>query len=318
VRAVLIREFGGPEVLELAELDEPKAAPDEALIAVKLAGVNFADTHRRTGSYIGGATLPLIPGSEVVGVRTDTGERVVAYCGSGGYAERVAVPLERVFPVPDGVDDLSALALLVQGCTAWHLYNTSAPVRAGETVVVHSALGGVGSLALQLARPFGAGRVIATASNAEKLALARELLGADAAILGHAEGLTERLLEANGGRPVDVIFDVAGGAVFDASRAALARFGRIVTYGISSGEPNELRTSHLLRNSHTIASFWLTNCLEHPEMLAEAVTDLFERVGAGTLKVISGGIYPLKQAARAHIDLAARQTTGKLAVDVTR
>lgn len=317
MRAVLIREFGGPEVLELAELDEPEAAPGEALIAVKLAGVNFADTHRRSGSYIGGATLPLIPGSEVVGVRTDTGERVVAYCGSGGYAERVAVPLELAFPVPDGVDDLSALALLVQGCTAWHLYNTSAPLRAGETVVVHSALGGVGSLALQLAHQFGAGSVIATASNAEKLALAREL-GADAAILGHAEGLTERLLEANGGRPVDVIFDVAGGAVFDASRAALARFGRLVTYGISSGEPNELRTSHLLRSSHTIASFWLTNCLERPEMLAEALADLLERVGAGTLKVLSGGVYPLEEAARAHIDLAKRRTTGKLAVDVTR
>jgi NADPH:quinone reductase len=314
---VVIHEFGGPEVLKLAELDPPEPGPDEILIAVTLAGVNFADTHRRSGSYIGGATLPLTPGSEVVGVRVDTGERVVAYCASGGYAEHVAVPENLVFAVPDAVDDATALALLVQGCTAWHLYKTAAQLRPGESVAVHSAAGGVGSLALQLGRAFGATRVIATASSQEKLALAKEL-GADAAVLGQADGLTGRLLEANAGRPLDVILDAAGGAVFEASRAALAPFGRIVAYGISSSEPNELRTSDLLRRSHAVVGFWLTHSIERPAMLAQALADLFERAAAGELRVLIGGIYPLSEAARAHADLAARATTGKLALDVTR
>ena len=314
---MVIHEFGGPEVLKLADLDPPEPGRDEILIAVTLAGVNFADTHRRSGSYIGGATLPLTPGSEVVGVREDTGERVVAYCASGGYAEHVAVPENLVFPVPDAVDDATALALLVQGCTAWHLYKTAAQLRRGESVAVHSAAGGVGSLALQLGRAFGAGRVIATASSQEKLALAKEL-GADAAVLGQADGLTERLLEANAGRPLDVILDAAGGTVFDASRAALAPFGRIVAYGISSSEPNALRTSDLLRRSHAVVGFWLAHSIERPAMLARALADLFERVAAGELRVLIGGIYPLGDAARAHADLAARTTSGKLALDVTR
>ncbi len=316
VRAVLIREFGGPEVLEAAEVQAPAAGPAELLISVRLAGVNFADTHRRGGSYIGGATLPAIPGSEVVGVRLDTGERVLAYCGAGGYAEQVTAARELVFPIPDGVEDAVALALLIQGCTAWHLYRTAAHLQPGESVVVHSAAGGVGSLALQLAHPFGAARVIATASSEPKLALAREL-GADAAVLGGAEGLAERLLEANAGDPLDVILDAAGGAVFSASRAALAPFGRIVAYGISSSEPNELRTSSLLRTSHGVVGFWITHCIERPGMLAVALADLFERVAAGALRPLIGGVYPLAEAAQAHVDLAARATTGKLAIDVT-
>jgi NADPH2:quinone reductase len=159
--------------------------------------------------------------------------------------------------------------------------------------------------------------VIATASSQEKLALAKEL-GADAAVLGQADGLTGRLLEANAGRPLDVILDAAGGDVFAASRAALAPFGRIVAYGISSSEPNELRTSDLLRRSHAVVGFWLTHSIERPAMLAQALADLFERAAAGELRVLIGGIYPLSEAARAHADLAARATTGKLALDVTR
>ena len=314
---MVIHEFGGPEVLKLAQLDPPEPGPNETRIAVTLAGVNFADTHRRSGSYIGGATLPLTPGSEVVGVREDSGERVVAYCASGGYAEYVAVPENLVFPVPDAVEDATALALLVQGCTAWHLYRTAAQLRPGESVAVHSATGGVGSLALQLGRAFGAARVIATASSPEKLARAKEL-GADAAVLGQVDGLTGRLLEANAGRPLDVILDAAGGAVFEASRAALAPFGRIVAYGISSREPNELRTSDLLRSSHAVVGFWLTHSIERPAMLARALEDLFERTTAGELRVLIGGIYPLSEAARAHADLADRKTSGKLALDVTR
>jgi len=237
MRAIQISEFGGPEVLELVELPQPEPGADELLIRVSRAGLNFADTHTRTNSYVRKATLPLIPGGEVAGVREDTGERVVALTGDGGYAEYAVAPRELVFAIPDGLDDGTALAIVIQGTTAWHLYRTAARVGDGESVVVHSAAGGVGSLAVQLGRALGAGRVIATASSAEKLALALEL-GADVAVDSAPDGLSERLREANEGEPVDVVFDMAGGAAFDASYGALAHFGRIVVCGIATQEPN--------------------------------------------------------------------------------
>src|ERR1700722_1267340 len=239
MRAIQMTEFGGPEVLELAELPTPRPGPDEVLIRVARAGLNFADTHTRTNSYVQKATLPLVPGGEVAGVREDTGERVVALTGSGGYAQFAIAPAGRVFPVPDGLDDGTALAMIVQGTTAWHLYRTAGRVAGGEAVVVHSGAGGVGSLAVQLGHQLGAGRVIATASTEEKRALTLEL-GADVALDPASEGLTERLLEANDGAGVDVIFEMSGGEVFDASYRALAPFGRIVAYGIATNEANEV------------------------------------------------------------------------------
>ncbi len=314
MRAIQMTEFGGPEVLRLAELPTPRPGPGQTLIRVTRAGLNFADTHTRTNSYVQKATLPLVPGGEVAGVREDTGERVVALVGSGGYAEYAIAPTERVFAIPDAVDDGTALALIIQGTTAWHLYRTAARVQAGESVVVHGAAGGVGSIAVQLGRPLGAGRVIATATSAEKRALALEL-GADVAIDPAPEGLTERLTEANGASELDVVFDMSGGAVFDASYGALAPFGRIVVCGIATGEPNEVRTGSLLRHSRAVVGFYLFHCLRRPGMFAQALSDLFARAASGELRAIIGGTYPLEQAAQAQIDLRERRTTGKLLLD---
>jgi NADPH2:quinone reductase len=247
-------------------------------------------------------------------VREDTGERVVALVGTGGYAEYAIAPEDLVFPIPDGLDDGVALAMIVQGTTAWHLYRTAGRVAAGESVVVHGAAGGVGSLALQLGRPLGAGRVIATASSEEKRALALEL-GADVAIDPAAEGLTERLIEANEGRPVDVVFEMSGGEVFEASYRALAPFGRIVAYGIATNQANEVSTGSLLRHSRAVVGFYLFHCLEHPAMFTDALSELFERAARGELKAVLGQTYPLGQAAQAQIDLRARRTTGKLLLD---
>ncbi len=307
-------QYGGPEVLELVELPVPEPADGEVLVRVTRAGLNFADTHRRTNTYLAKDALPLVPGTEVAGVRDDTGERVVALCGSGGYAEYATAPGALTFPIPDGVDDETALALVLQGLTAWHLYRTSGRVAPGESVVVHSAAGGVGSLAVQLGRPMGAGRVIATASTDEKRALALEL-GADAAVDAAADGLTERLTEANLGKPVDVVFEMAGGAVFDASLAALAPFGRLVIYGIASGEGNTVRSGSLMRHSRAVVGFWFTHCLGRPAMIDDALADLFERVRRGELRVVTGPAYPLEQAGQAQTDLAARRTTGKVTLD---
>ena len=314
MRAIQMTEFGGPEVLRLADLPVPEPGPDEVLIRVSRAGLNFADTHTRTNSYVQRATLPLVPGGEVAGVRQDTGERVVALVGSGGYAEYALAPSDRVFPVPDGLDDGSALAMLIQGTTAWHLYRTAARVTDGESVVVHGAAGGVGSLAVQLGHPMGAGRVIATASSESKRALALEL-GADVAIDPAPERLLERLLEANGGAPVDVVFEMSGGEVFEQSYRALAPFGRIVAYGIATNEANEVSTGSLLRHSRSVVGFYLFHCLERDDMFAQALSDLFARAAAGELKAIVGATYPLEQAARAQIDLRERRTTGKLLLD---
>lgn len=314
MRAIQMTEFGGPEVLKLTELPTPVPPAGHALIEVTRAGMNFADTHQRTNSYVQKATLPLVPGGEVAGTLQETGERVVALVGTGGYAEYATAPREHIFPIPDGLDDGTALALVIQGTTAWHLYRSAGRVADGESVVVHSAAGGVGSIATQLGHQMGGGRVIATASSEEKRALALQL-GADVAIDASPEGLTERLIEANEGRPLDVIFETAGGAVFDASYKALAPYGRIVAYGISTNESNKVSTGSLLRHSRSVIGFYLFHCFERPAMFAEALADLFARVLSGELKAILGQTYPLEQVAQAQIDLRARRTTGKLLID---
>jgi NADPH:quinone reductase len=325
VRAIRISEWGGPQVLELVE-DAPLPEPDEHQVLVRVtgAGINFADTHARENTYLARYELPLTPGAEIAGIverdggGLQAGQRVVALVGTGGYAEYAAAPATTTFPIPDGVSDATALALLLQGLTAWHLYRTSARLAPGESVVVHAAAGGVGSLAVQLARPLGAGRVIATASNEEKRALALEL-GADAAVDVTREDLEEALIEANLGERVDVVLEMAGGRVFDASLDALAPFGRLVTYGIASREPNTVSSGSLMRRSRAVVGFWLMHCLKKPaEMIDAPLQELFERAAAGELRVVEGATYPLSEARRAHEDLQARRTSGKLLLDPAR
>jgi NADPH:quinone reductase len=316
MRAIQVTEFGGPEVLRLVDLPIPEPGDGEVLVRVSRAGINYADTHQRRNEYLAAAELPLVPGAEVAGVREDTGERVVAMCGTGGYAEYATAPAALTVPIPDGVDDGTALALVLQGLTAWHLYRTSARVQEGESVVVHAAAGGVGSLAVQLGRAMGAGRVIATASSEEKRALALEL-GADAAVDAAPEGMAERLIEANGGRRVDVVFEMAGGEVFEQSLTALAPFGRVIAYGNASGEANTVATGRLMRRSAAVVGFWLMHLVGRPEMVAEPLADLFARAARGELRAVVGATYPLAEAARAHTDMQARRTTGKLLLDPT-
>ncbi len=314
MRAIQQREFGGPEVLELVDLPTPEPGDGQVLVRVTRAGMNFADTHARTNEYLAKQELPLVPGVEVAGVREDTGERVVALLPHGGYAEYALAPEALTFAIPEGIDDGTALALLLQGLTAWHLYRTSARVRPGESVVVIAAAGGVGSLAVQLGKPMGAGRVIGTASTPEKRELAQEL-GADVAIDADPDGLKERLIEANLGQPVDVVFEMAGGPVFDACFAALAPFGRLVTYGMASRQPNELRTPQFMKTSRSVVGFWLMHCLGKPAMIDEALADLFDRAARGELRVVVGATYALAEAAQAQSDMAARLTTGKVLLD---
>jgi len=314
MRAVQIAEFGGPEVMELADVPVPEAGDGAVLIKVTGAGINYADTHTRTDDYHVSAPLPYVPGGEVVGVREDTGARVLALTGSGGYAEYAVAPEATTFAVPDGVEDGDALALLVQGVTAWHLLHSCARVQPGEVVVVHAAAGGVGSLAGQLAKLAGA-RGIATASSEGKRALAMDL-GADAAVDPSPEGLCRRLREANEGKKVDVVLEMSGGQTFTESFKALGRFGRLIAYGNASREIATLTNTDVQQHSRSVIGYWLVDCMSDPQgLVARPLAELFELVGRGDLKPIVGGTYPLADAARAHQDLEARRTTGKLVLD---
>jgi NADPH2:quinone reductase len=316
MRAVRIDEFGGPEVLQVVDVPKPEPGDGEVLIEVSRAGMNFADTHQRENSYLARFETPLVLGGEVAG-KTEDGRRVIAMLPSGGYAEYAVAPEAALFPIPDGLDDGAALALLIQGVTAWHLYRTSAKLAEGESVVVVSGAGGVGSLAVQLGRPFGAGRVIATASTEEKRELTLSL-GADAAVDPAEEDLKAALIEANGGERVDVVLEMSGGRVFDAAAEALAPFGRIVTYGIASREQNTVETGRLMRKSRAVIGFWLMHCLGRRDMIEEPLADLFGRAARGELKPQVGETYALSEVRRAHEDLQGRRTSGKLLLDPSR
>ena len=314
MRAIQITEFGGPEVLRLVDLPDPVAADGFELIEVDTAGVNYADTHQVENTYLAASTLPMIPGAEVVGRRPD-GSRIAGFTMSGGYCEKTLVHPSLAFPLPDAVTDAQALSLMIQGLTAWHLLRTSTHLQAGESVVVHAAAGGVGTLAVQLAKAWGAAPVIAVASTPDKRALA-ESLGADVTVDAGAEDLKAALEEANGGRKVDIVLEMVGGTTFDASLAALAPFGRLATFGMASRTPPApLDAGALLSRSRAVIGFWLAHCFARPEMLAPPMAELLAMVEAGTLGPVVGGSYPLADAHQAHTDIRSRGTTGKLVLD---
>jgi NADPH2:quinone reductase len=279
--------------------------------------VNYADTHQTENTYLSSTQLPLVPGSEVVGTTAD-GRRIASMVGTGGYAELALAPSFLSFDVPDAVSDGQALALMVQGLTAWHLLRTSTRMANGESVVVHAAAGGVGTLAIQLAKLWGAGRVIGIASSADKRALA-EQLGADATVDSAADDLAAALRDANEGKPVDIVLEMTGGTAFDASFAALGPFGRLATYGMAGRVPPQpLEPRALMTNSRTVVGFWLVNCMGQPGMINEPMAEMLDLVAEGKLSPVVGATYPLGDAKQAHEDLRSRRSTGKLVLDPTR
>jgi NADPH2:quinone reductase len=312
VKAIRIEEFGGPEVMRMVELPDPEPGDGEVLVEVARAGINFADTHATRNDYIAEQALPMTPGAEISG-RTVEGHRVAAILPTGGYAEKIAVPGDRLVPVPDAVSDDEAASLLLQGLTAHALVHRCARLEPGETIVVQGAAGGTGTLAVQLAKRAG-GRVIALASSDQKRELAARL-GADATVDSRAEDLGAAILAANDGREVDAVLEMSGGAAFDSSLRTLAPLGRMVVFGIASSEQSQVATGHLLRHSRAVIGFWLMHLLPRRDEVAAMIGDLFDAVSSGELEVVIGGVYPLSEARRAHEDLAGRMTTGKLLLD---
>jgi len=315
VKAIQIDEFGGPEVLQLRDLPDPEPGEGEVVVEVARSGINFADTHATRNDYLAEQALPLIPGGEVSG-RTPDGRRVAALLGGGGYAEKVLAHEAMLVPVPDEVDDDQAAALLLQGLTAIALVRRCARIEAGETVVIEAAAGGTGSLSVQLAKRAGA-KVIGLASSEEKRALV-ERLGADATVDSRSPDLKEAIREANGGERVDAVLHMSGGDAFDAEMGVLAPLGRMVVFGIASREQRDVSTAALLRGSKAVIGFWLVHLLMKRELVAPMIGELLQGVAAGELEVTVGDVYPLSEATRAHEDMIARRTTGKLLLDPSR
>jgi NADPH2:quinone reductase len=313
MKAIQITEFGGPEVMKLVDLEDPIIGEGQELIGVTAIGINYADTHQTENSYLSAQKLPLIPGIEVVG-KTAAGVRVLAPIDGGGYAQKAVAYSAALIPIPDTVTDQQALAMLVQGTTAWHILKTIGHLKVGETVVVHAAAGGVGSIAIQLAKMWGA-KVIAVASSESKRALAKSL-GADAVVDATQENLGDAIKTANAGKRVNIVLEMVGGKTFDESLEILAPFGRLITYGMASRTaPSLIQPATLMGGSKTISGFWLSHCFGKKELMNDVIEQLFKLIEEGKLKPVIGEVFPLSQATLAHKSMLARETMGKITLN---
>jgi NADPH:quinone reductase len=317
MRAIEVHEFGGPEVLVLREVEEPTPEGGQVLIDVEAAGINWGDSHHAENSYPAPSDLPLIPGLEVVGRAAD-GRRVVSLLPyRGGYAEKALSVEPLTYEIPDDLEPAAALSAVLQGATAWHLLRTATHMAEGEMVLVHAGASGVGSLAIQLAKRGGASTVVATASSAEKRELCLQL-GADAAIDSTTTDLTAAIIDAAGG-PVDVVLDMVGDTVTDRSLEALAPLGRLAFYGFASRvRPKPIDPWRLLQSGRTVIGFWLMHVFGRPGMNRRPVMEVLGLISSGELQAIAGDTYPLSEARRAHEEMRARGTTGKLVLDPRR
>lgn len=325
MKAIQYSRFGGPDVLEIVEIDTPSPRPGEVLIKVGAVGINFFEVMMRQNLYAVTPPLPFIPGVEIAGTiaalgdgvtNLSIGDRVaaalyVAGVQSGGYAEQVAIRADVVVRLPDEISFATATALQVQGLTALHLLRCHSA--AGRNVLISAAAGGVGSLLVQLAKRNGARRVIAMASSAEKLAMVQEL-GADAGIDYTQADWPQQVRAATDGAGPDLIFDASGGDIPAQCLALLAPFGRLVLYGplsLADFRPDAEALKTLIFGNRTIAGFSLLPHLA-PERLTGELGELFALAISGELGLLPGASFPLAQASAAHAALESRRTAGKL------
>ena len=322
MKAIQIKQTGGPDVMELVDLPVPQPKPNEAVVKIAAAGVNFIDVYNREGRYK--APLPLVLGQEAAGVVSAVGSDVsseakgvavgdrVAYTAVlGSYAEYAAVPADRLVKIPDGVGEREAAAAMLQGITAQYLTHDTYPLKRGETALIHAAAGGVGSLLVQMAHNIGA-RVIGTVSTEEKAALARAV-GADEVILytqADFEAETKRL---TGGKGVDVVYDSVGKTTFDKGLNVLRPRGMMALFGGSSGTVAPIDPLVLMQKG----SLFLTrpsqgHYIATAQELQQRAGAVFGMIRDGKLKLRIEHVYPLAEVQRAHRELEGRKTTGKL------
>lgn len=318
MKAIQVKQTGGPEVLQLADLPIPQPKANEAVVKIAVSGVNFIDVYQREGRY--SVPLPFVLGQEGAGVVTAVGPEVksvkpgdrVAWASLlGSYAEYAAVPGERLMQVPHGVSDQQAAAVMLQGMTAHYLSHDTFPLKRGQTALVHAAAGGVGSLLVQMAHNIGA-RVIGTVSTDEKAKLARQA-GADEVILYTQTDFEVETKRLTGIKGVDVVYDSVGKTTFEKSLNVLRPRGMMVLFGGSSGPVPPFDLIQLsTKGSLYLTRPTLAHYIATTEELRARSSDLFKMIAEGKLKLRIEHRYPLADAPQAHRDLEGRKTTGKL------
>jgi NADPH:quinone reductase len=318
MKAIQIKQTGGPEVMELVDLPVPQPKPNEAVVKIQASGVNFIDVYNREGRY--NAALPFVLGQEAAGTVSAVGaeakgiavgDRVTYTSVPGSYAEYAAVPADRLVKIPAGVGEREAAAAMLQGMTAHYLAHDTHPLKKGETALIHAAAGGVGLLLVQIAHNIGA-RIIATVSTEEKAKLARAA-GADEIILYTQSDFEAETKRLTGGKGVDVIYDSVGKTTFDKGLNLLRPRGMMVLFGGSSGAVAPIDPLILTQKG----SIFLTRpSLGHyiitPQELQQRAGAVFGMIREGKLKLRIEHVYPLAEARQAHRDLEGRKTTGKL------
>ena len=318
MKAVVFEKLGGPEVLHIAEVPKPEVKPGMMLIKVRAAGINFADTLFRQGQYMMQPKLPDTPGFEAAGEIEAVGDGVtnlkrgqrVAAMGSKMYAEYALAPATQVIVLPDSISFEEGAAFPIQVLTAWHMLHTSHKTEPGQTVLVHSAAGGVGLVAVQLAKAAGA-RVFGTVSSDSKISLVKEH-GADDVINYATKDFAEEANRLTGGRGVDLILDAVGATTMEKGLTCLAPFGHLILYGRAGGPPEPLNLFKLFEKSAKVSAFTLYTVAALPELVRRGIEESIRLVAEKKVKIVIGKTFPLAQAAEAHRFIESRQSVGKL------
>lgn len=323
MKAIQIEALGGPEVMQVVDVPVPQPGPKYVRVKVEAVGLNYSDIMIREGKYLSRTQLPQIMGREFAGVIDsmgdavrgfEVGQRVYGTISSGALAEYALCHAAALLPLPDGLSSEMAVALIVQGVTALHCLDDHGGLKPGETVLIHAAAGGVGTLAIQMAKQLGAGKIIGTASSDTKCETILEL-GADA-VNYSAPDWVEEVLRLTDGRGADLILESVGGDVFWRSyRDLLAFAGRIVVVGIAGGEVNEIRTNEILRRNKTIVGYFLAEYFEKaPEKVLPVIMRVLDMVNSGAVKPVIGATFPLEQAVDAFNYMQNRQNIGKVVI----
>lgn len=320
MKQIIVNDFGGPEKLILHNAPMPFAGDGQIVIKVEASGVNFSDSMQRRNQYVFPLPLPYLPGFEVAGIVTElgkgvenisVGDRVVAMLpNGGGYAQYAVTASYLAAVLPPTISAQESLALQVQGLTAYLILKDGAKLQAGQTVLIHAAAGGVGTLQVQIAKQMGAGKIIATASTDEKLAIAKSL-GADELINYTESDWVQKVKDATGGKGVDLIVDSVGGETLQNSINCLAPFGRLISFGNPTGGSTSIDAFLLVNNNLILQGFGLASYFEKPDLMQEAYHYLFSQAATGKLKVHVGQTFALADAEEAHKQMENRKTTGK-------
>jgi len=320
VKIIRFYEYGEPDVLKLEETDLPRLKAGEVLLKAEAIGVNYTDIAHRRQTTREAVPLPYTPGIEVAGTvievaqgvtHLSVGTQVIALLPHGGYAEYLAVPATLTLPVPKGLDAVQAVALPLQGLTAYHILATFGRLQPGERVLIQAAAGGVGTLAVQIAKVLGASQIIAAASTQEKLDFALSL-GATTGVNYTQQDWAHQVVEVTEGKGVDLLLEMRGGTTFSENFTCLAPLGRIVMFGAASGQRGIIDPEKLTARCHTVTGFYAGYVSTRPDLIGPGLTKLFQYTLTGQLKPQIRHRFPLEKAAEAHHLMETRQTTGKI------